>query len=132
MADEPVKRTRRQVKNPETFRERAIKASEVSDKPKRKAYVGSFLRRVLTIIAWPFAKIGKFLVKFRLFRWLGKILAPSFIRSSWQELKQVTWPNWKQSRDLTLAVIIFAVVFGVLVAIVDYGLDKLFRNVLLK
>jgi preprotein translocase SecE subunit len=49
-----------------------------------------------------------------------------------QELRLVTWPNWKQSRQLTFAVLVFAVIFGAAIAVVDYGLDKVFRNILLK
>jgi preprotein translocase SecE subunit len=67
-----------------------------------------------------------------LFGLLGKILVPPYIRNSWKELKQVTWPNWKQSRQLTFAVLVFAVIFGAAVAIVDFGLDKLFKHILLK
>lgn len=66
------------------------------------------------------------------FRWLGKILVPTYFRQSWRELKLVTWPSWKQSWQLTYAVLIFAVVFGAIIAAVDYGLDKVFRNILLK
>jgi len=65
-------------------------------------------------------------------RFIGKILGFSYIRSSWQELKQVTWPTRREGRRLTTAVIIFAVIFGALVAVVDFGLDKLFKQLLLK
>jgi len=47
-------------------------------------------------------------------------------------LRQVTWPNRKESRQLTLAVILFAVIFGAMVTVLDYGLDKVFKQVLLK
>ncbi len=65
-------------------------------------------------------------------RFISLITGVQFIISSWQELKFVTWPTKKESRDLTVAVIIFSVVFGVLIAGVDYGLDKLFKHLLLK
>lgn len=65
-------------------------------------------------------------------RFLGKITGVSYVRSSWKELKQVTWPTRREGLRLTSAVIIFSVIFGALIAIVDYGLDKLFRQVLLK
>jgi preprotein translocase SecE subunit len=44
----------------------------------------------------------------------------------------VEWPNGKQTRALTAAVILFSVVFGVIVAAFDYGLDKLFKEVIIK
>ena len=43
----------------------------------------------------------------------------------------VTWPSGKQTRALTFAVIVFSIVFGALVALVDFGLDKLFKKVIL-
>src|ERR1700724_3520274 len=57
---------------------------------------------------------------------IGRRIVPPYFRTSWHEPRQVPWPNHKQTRQLTSAVIIFAVVFGVLVAVFDYGLDKLF------
>jgi len=70
--------------------------------------------------------------RFKPFRILGYILAPPYFRNAWRELKQVTWPTGKQSRQLTFAVIVFSLVFGIIVATTDYGLDKLFRKVILK
>jgi preprotein translocase SecE subunit len=136
MADEATKKSKRRVKNPETFRERALKASESSDKPKRAAKVAGTGSRVISAVLKPFrltfGRLGKFLGKFRVFRFLGKILFPGYLRNSWRELRLVKWPSWKESRRLTFAVIIFATIFGASVAVVDYGLDKLFRNILLK
>jgi preprotein translocase SecE subunit len=65
-------------------------------------------------------------------RFVGRIIYPSYFRNSWKELKQVTWPTLKESRQLTYAVLIFAVVFGATIALVDYGLDKAFKDFLLK
>jgi len=64
-------------------------------------------------------------------RFVGRILGLSYIRTSWGELRQVTWPTFRESRRLTTAVIIFSVIFGALIAVVDYGLDKLFKQILL-
>jgi preprotein translocase SecE subunit len=63
---------------------------------------------------------------------VGLILVPPYFRNSWRELRQVTWPSRKETRQLTSAVLIFAIIFGVLIAITDYGLDKLFKKVILK
>jgi preprotein translocase subunit SecE len=65
-------------------------------------------------------------------RFIGRIIGFTYIRGSWQELKQVTWPSRSEGRRLTTAVIIFSIVFGVLIALVDFGLDKLFKDLLLK
>lgn len=65
-------------------------------------------------------------------RFLSRIVGLTYIASSWQELKLVTWPGRREGLRLTSAVIIFSVIFGALIAIVDYGLDKLFKQLLLK
>ena len=132
MAQPAPKSKKRLVKNPETFRERAVKASEEGDKPARtgapKRFLGSIFKRIGKVLKKVFGPI----FRLRLFKLLGKILFPEYFRSSWRELKLVKWPNWKQSRQLTFAVLVFAIIFGITVAIVDYGLDKLFRDILLK
>jgi preprotein translocase SecE subunit len=130
---------RRIVKNPETFRERAVKAVEQEGQISRKRKVVGAPLRGLRVI---FSPIGRLLVRFaklkvfrflaKPFRIIGRILVPRYIRNAWKELRQVTWPSWTESRRLTSAVIIFAFVFGVIIAVVDYGLDKLFKALLLK
>ncbi len=131
--------SKRIVKNPETFRERAVKASQASDKPSRL----SNFRQASGQVAKPVFKpvgtaTGKF-IRFKPFRILAKplkligiILLLPYFRNSWIELRQVTWPTLRQSRQLTSAVLVFAIIFGAVIALVDFGLDKIFRNVLLK
>jgi preprotein translocase SecE subunit len=128
VADQPSKK--RQVKNPETFRERAAKAAVAADQPKRRspAKAAGNLGRGLAPAARPFQKVGRT----RPARIAGKILLPPYLRNSWRELRLVTWPNWNESRRLTTAVLIFAIIFGAVIALVDFGLDKLFRTILLK
>ena len=139
MADKPSSKSKRLVKNPDSFRERAIKAAEASDRPSRR----SLMKHGVVLLLNPIAKpLGKALRKFsklkpvafllKILRLIGKIIFPAYFRNSWKELKLVTWPNWKQSRQLTFAVLVFAIVFGAAIAIVDFGLDKLFKNILLK
>ena len=139
---EPAKKAtakKRIVKNPETFRERAIKASETGDKPKRGARLKTAGGKVASPVFQPVGKaFGKVfgLKIFRVFRkplrLLGRVLLPRYFRDSWKELRLVVWPSWKQSRDLTFAVLVFASIFGAIVAAVDFGLDRLFKDVLLK
>lgn len=64
-------------------------------------------------------------------RVLAKVLLINYFISSWKELKQVTWPNRRETAKLTVAVFIFAFVFGLAVAAVDFGLDKIFHKILL-
>ncbi|MEK7600040.1 MAG: preprotein translocase subunit SecE [Patescibacteria group bacterium] len=139
MADsKPAKK--RLVKNPETFRERAIKAAETSDKPKRAARLRKAGSKATQPVVKPARKVASskvFKLKpFRIIRkvlsFIGIVIFPSYFRNSWKELKLVTWPNWQESRKLTFAVIVFAIIFGAAIAAVDWGLDKIFKGILLK
>jgi len=132
--DKPAKPTKakRVVKDPETFRERVLKATEESGKPKRATKVRSTSGKVVKPVARPVGKAAGKVFGSKPFRLVGKILVPAYFRSSWRELRLVTWPTWKESRALTFAVLVFATVFGIVVAVVDYGLDKIFRDILLK
>lgn len=65
-------------------------------------------------------------------RFIAKWTGIRYIIDSWSELRGVTWPSFKQSVRLTSAVVVFSIVFGLLIAIVDFGLDKLFKQILLK
>jgi preprotein translocase SecE subunit len=137
MADNAGKdsKKKRVVKNPETFRERALKATTEEEKTAKKHRIRGFFRFLFK----PFGFIAHKISTFKLLkpfkkplRLIGKVLIPVYFRNSWKELKLVTWPSFKQSIRLTYAVLIFAVIFGVSVAIIDYGLDVLFKKILLK
>lgn len=126
MAEES--KPKRLIKKSETVREKAEKAADSSKQPRR-------LQATRRTAGAPFRAIGrggKKLGKFKPFRILGFIIVPPYFRNSWKELRQVTWPNFPTAMRLTFAVIAFAVVFGVVVAFLDFGLDKLFKQVLIK
>ncbi|HSX16984.1 MAG TPA: preprotein translocase subunit SecE [Patescibacteria group bacterium] len=129
---ESDKPKRRVIKKAETsVREKAEISQKEASQPKKKGVLrltGRFIGAPFRFIGRPFAKLGKF----KVFRFIGRILLPTYFRNSWKELRQVTWPNRRESWQLTSAVIIFAVIFGVMIAVVDYGLDKVFKQVLLK
>jgi preprotein translocase SecE subunit len=129
VAEEP-KSKRRMVKKVETVREKAEKATAAEENPAPRR-----LQTTRRRAGAPFraaGKTGKKLGTFKPFRILGFILVPPYFRNSWKELRQVTWPTLPVSIRLGFAVIVFAIVFGGLVALLDYGLDKLFKQVLLK
>ncbi|MCX6729648.1 MAG: preprotein translocase subunit SecE [Candidatus Saccharibacteria bacterium] len=91
--------------------------------------------RVLSKLAHPFKfLLAPFRTKPARFvgRILNKVLLINYFMSAWKELKQVTWPGRKETRQLTFAVFIFATVFGVMITLTDYGLDKVFKKVILK
>lgn len=128
MAQETAKPKRQVIKKAETVREKAEKAAESSKQPRR-------LSATRTKAGAPFRAAGRGLKKagrVKPLRILGFIVVPPYFRNSWKELRQVTWPNFRISLRLTFAVIAFAIVFGALIALLDFGLDKVFKQVLLK
>jgi preprotein translocase SecE subunit len=139
MAKEQPEKATRRVKNPETFRERAIKASDDSGKLSRSARLKRAIAKSVAPIFTPIkraadkvAGIRALRPLFKVLRFVGRIIFPRYFRDSWRELRQVTWPGWRESRRLTYAVLVFAIIFGASIAVVDYGLDKLFKAILLK
>lgn len=128
MAEETEKTKRRTVKKAESIREKTVRAVEDSKQPRR-------LQTTKRKAAVPFrlaGRAGRKLGKFKVFRIIGLVIVPPYFRNSWRELRQVTWLKPKESFRLTYAVIAFATVFGVAVAVLDYGLDKVFKQLLLK
>lgn len=126
--------SKRILKKPETVRQRAEKAG-VDKKPRRIKQARTTAAKPFKVVArtgrreyylpLPDTKVGRFMNKKR-------HLIPSYFRLSWIELKQVKWPGRKETAKLTLAVFMFAFFLGILVTTVDYGLDKLFKQVILK
>lgn len=137
MAEQVNKSNRR--KRPQTVRERVAAQQPAAEaaQPKKAGLLKRFfllIGRTISRLARPF----KFLLapfKTRPVRFIGRILAKIFFInyfiSSWKELRKVSWPNRKETIKLTLAVFAFAIVFGAVIALVDFGLDKVFRKILL-
>ena len=121
-------------KSAPTVRERVEASAEHDDKtpgrlrragkkaasPLKKMHLGD--RKVFKLLAKIFRPVGRAL------RWL----VPEYHVNSMRELKLVVWPSRRETWRLTLAVFIFALVFGALVAGVDKVLDEIFKKVVLK
>lgn len=122
-SDTPATKKVRKLRPAEvTVRERAS-AGNTEERIKKSTKVRSLLRRLFGLKVWtPFRVVGRFLSRF---------LIPSYFKNSFRELKLVTWPNRRQTLRLTFAVIIFSIIFGVIVALADFLLDKLFKKVIL-
>lgn len=135
MADKKPSKPKRRIRKAETVRQKAETAAKTQPKPRRLKRVASKASKPFKSAAnvgkkeyympMPDNKAGRFLNKRR-------SIFPSYFKESYKELKLVTWPNRKQTIQLTIAVFIFAIAFGVMIAIVDYGLDKIFKRILLK
>lgn len=135
MADNHPPKTKRRIRPAETVRERAEKSSTAVKKPRRVRRTASVIAKPIIsahrfgqkeyYLPMPSNKFGRFINKRR-------YVIPRYFREAWQELKGVKWPNRKETTQLTFAVFIFAIIFGILVAVTDYGLDKVFKKILLK
>src|SRR5688572_20717739 len=51
---------------------------------------------------------------------------------SWQELKQVSWPDRRTAWKLTFTVVLFSVLFAVLTSSLDYGFERLAKQIFLR
>jgi preprotein translocase SecE subunit len=128
----------RRIRKSETVRQKAETVSMAKEQPAKPRRV----RRTLGVASQPFRaarragkreiylplpdnKVGRFLNKRRHF-------VPRYFRESFKELKLVTWPDRQQTTQLTIAVFIFAIGFGVIIAVVDFGLDRIFKLILVK
>lgn len=134
---QPAKK--RQLKKVETVRQRADRAVNAEPKARKvqktarsasrpfKA-VGAFIAKIaqpFSFLLWPFkTRPARFIGRF-----LAKIAFLGFFRDAWREVRKVQWPDIKTTLRLTSAVFIFSIVFGVIIALTDYGLDKIFRKV---
>ena len=65
-------------------------------------------------------------ILFRPFIALGR-----YIRDSWRELRKVEWPSRRATWKMTLAVIVFCVIIGVLVLVLDWASQWLIQEVIL-
>lgn len=136
-----AKKPKRVLKKAPTVRERTEQANAAQ--PKHR------VRSSAKKLSKPFRALGRLIAKVfrplrfllrpfktRPIRFIGRILAKifliSYFRNSWKELRQVTWPSRRETLQLTFAVFIFAAVFGLMITVTDYGLDKIFKKILLK
>lgn len=135
----PSKKPRRRVKPVETVRERVVKQQSKAPKPQRvRKTMGSGYSSAKTGFAKLFHPLNFVLRPLRTkpIRFVGRILATilllNFVRGAARELRDVVWPDRKQTTQLTLAVFIFAIVFGLIITITDFGLDRIFKRILIK
>jgi preprotein translocase SecE subunit len=55
-----------------------------------------------------------------------------YVRGSWNELRQVRWPDRRATWEMTLAVIGFTLFFAVIILLLDSLFQTLFKDLLLK
>ncbi len=122
------------AKKPKTsLRQRNLKAAEAKDKPRR-------IRKAASSAAKPVGKVRSALkTEYHVlprkenpgFFSKSRKATPSYFVNAVAELKQVSWPGRKETWKLVFAVFVFAISIGIFIAILDFGLEKLFREVIL-
>jgi preprotein translocase SecE subunit len=65
------------------------------------------------------------------FRFLKIFGIFGFLISPFREIRLVTWPDWKTTLRLTFAVVCFSVIFGIMVSLLDWGFEIIFKKVFL-
>lgn len=121
---------RRIIRQAETVREKAEKKTQGDGTPKKRGIIRTAFYYLFT----PLRILGKALAsleRYRPFRIIGLILVPPYFRNSFRELKDVTWPNTRDSIRLTFAVLMFAIFLTLIVTAADFVLDKIFKRLLL-
>jgi preprotein translocase subunit SecE len=111
-------RTQVDANKPRRIRRTAGKVAN----PLRKA--GGLGRKEYHVVPLPANKAGSILSR-------RVRIIPKFIQEAWQEIRQVTWPSARETFRLTMAVFIFSIIFAVIVGLLDYVLDKVFREVII-
>lgn len=118
---------KRRLRTQPTLREKTERAGK---KPGKTANVKHVASKPLRAFGRGVAKVWatKWLAPLR---WLGRIIAPRYIRNSFAELRQVSWPKPALVWRLTGAVLAFGLIMGLAIAGLDWSFEKLFREVLL-
>ena len=127
-ASKSTKQKRQLKAAPVTVREQSEQAQVKAARPTKRGRLSHILIAPFRGLVWLFKPLGRF----KPFRILGYIIVPPYLRNAFAELRLVSWPSAKQTRQLTFAVIVFSLIFGAVAAVLDWGLDKIFRAVILK
>lgn len=132
MAEE---KSRKRLIKSESMREKSDKAVTRAGKPRRLSSTASAASRPFKA-ASRIAKKEYYVVQpredgFKGFLTKKRRWTPGYFRSSIKELRLVTWPDRKETWKLVVSVFIFSIIFGTAIAVVDFGLDKLFKRAFL-
>lgn len=98
--------------------------------------MGKRLKNVGSKIGGFFSKISSPVRNTRTWKFLRRTILRSpfkgYFVNSWKELRQVTWPNRKTAWKLTFTVIMFSALFAVLTSSLDFGFERLAREIFLR
>ncbi len=128
------KPSEKSLKKPKvSIRERNRKAAESKEKPKR-------IRKAAGQAKRPVSGAAKVLTtEFHVlprnsesgFFTRSRNVTPKYFADSAKELKNVTWPGRRETWKLVFAVFVFAMTLGVFIAVLDYGIERVFKDIIL-
>lgn len=102
----------------------------------KKSGKKSIIKRFFSAIVRFFAKITAPIRNSRIWKFLRRTVLRSPFRgyfvNSWKELRQVTWPDRKTAWKLTFTVFLFSVLFAAFTSGLDYGFERLAKEIFLK
>lgn len=98
--------------------------------------MGKRLKKVGVSIASGASKATRPVRENKVWKFLRRTILRSPFRgyfvASWKELRKVQWPDRKTSWKLTLTVILFSAIFAVITTSLDFGFEKLAKQIFLK
>ncbi|MFO0971477.1 MAG: preprotein translocase subunit SecE [Candidatus Saccharimonadales bacterium] len=98
--------------------------------------MGKRIKKIRKSIADFFKKITAPIRNSKVWKFLRRTILRSPFRgyfiSSWRELRQVTWPSRRTAWKLTLTVFLFSALFAAFTSGLDYGFEKLAKEIFLK
>lgn len=128
-----TKKSIKMSRKPETVRQRSEKALKKSVTGSRKLATPKFgVSKITNSLKKEYhpIKLGSSKTAVALTKKRSSL--PGYVLDSFRESKQIQWPSFKQALRLTFAVFAFSVVFASLVRGIDYGFERLFKDVILK
>ena len=98
--------------------------------------MGKRLNKVGSKIGGTFGKIAAPVRGTKVWKFLRRTILRSPFRgyfvNSWKELRKVTWPDRKTAWKLTFTVVMFSVLFAVITTSLDFGFERLAKQIFLK
>ncbi len=129
-----AKKIDEKTKKPKTsLRQRNLKAAEAKEKPKR-------IRKAASNAIKPVGKLREALkTEYHIvpqkkkpgFFTKSRRATPRYFSDSFAELKNVTWPKRRETWKLVFAVFVFAIMIGLFISILDFGLEAIFKKIIL-
>ena len=125
--------TKTRIKAKSSLRDRNKKAAAAKGKTKRSRKAADAAKKPASAVVTALSTEHHVLPKGseKGFFTKSRSVAPNYVKDSLLELRNVSWPGRKETWKLVFAVFVFALAMGGFIAVLDYGLEKVMREVIL-